>query len=89
MYCEVKDNINNFLMTIVYGRNTTLEKKSFWNRLKNYASNVNGKLWIMMGDFNVIKSGNEKFGRLEKNILLVKNFPNIATIFVLKTNMKQ
>lgn len=60
MYYEAFENNQNFYITNVYGKNIAMDMSDLRSKIRSYAGQNNGKLWILMGDFNMIKNMEEK-----------------------------
>ncbi|XP_058223086.1 uncharacterized protein LOC131332805 [Rhododendron vialii] len=64
IHCEVqpKDGSALFLVTMVYGANSNLDRRSLWHSLIQFR---NSSPWVVLGDFNAIRHLKEKVGRGE------------------------
>ncbi|KAI8563945.1 hypothetical protein RHMOL_Rhmol03G0148200 [Rhododendron molle] len=54
IHCEVqpKDGSALFLVTMVYGANSMLERRALWHSLSQFRSS---SPWVVLGDFNAIR----------------------------------
>lgn len=53
---QINSNCSDFLVSFVYGMNTTVERRDLWRQL---SSNSSHHRWCILGDFNVIKNLDE------------------------------
>lgn len=70
---------NTWLYTIVYGPVVSTLKTAFWAELRQIRLNWAG-LWLISGDFNSIRSRNEKLGR-NFNVRLSRKFNDFVHDF--------
>lgn len=61
---RVKLNGSNdtFSISAIYGSNSPLERKSLWEELRNRTRYYGDSPWVVLGDFNVVRFGDEKIG---------------------------
>ena len=54
-----------FLATFIYGFNTALEREQLWTDLNYISCTATAQAWICVGDFNVVRSVEEKHGGVQ------------------------
>ncbi|XP_042973127.1 uncharacterized protein LOC122304933 [Carya illinoinensis] len=69
---KVEENGFAFILTIVYAKCTSLERTKIWEDLVA-ASNCN-LLWILYGDFNIVKDDYEKRGGHPRPFAVIEDF---------------
>ncbi|XP_058217387.1 uncharacterized protein LOC131328462 [Rhododendron vialii] len=61
IHCEVQPKYGSalFLVTMVYGANSNLDRRSLWHCLTQFRTS---SPWVVLGDFNAIRHPREKVG---------------------------
>ena len=58
---SVRNRLQSFWLTMVYGLNKATERDELWNQLEQIRQKIDGA-WCVMGDFNAISGLNERLG---------------------------
>ncbi|XP_077226476.1 uncharacterized protein LOC143859710 [Tasmannia lanceolata] len=79
IHCEVKviQTGMTFKMTVVYAHNYYISRRELWSKLVNIAS-LNQAPWIVFGDFNAVRSREERYG-YPPNIAQMEEFNSCLT----------
>lgn len=57
---EILAEHKSFFVSMVYGYNSARERISLWNELRMLSSSLGGSAWVIMGDFNVVRTPAER-----------------------------
>ncbi|GAU35182.1 hypothetical protein TSUD_319920 [Trifolium subterraneum] len=68
-----EQNVDPWLLTVVYASPREQERGETWNKLRQLAANIN-ESWLMVGDFNEIASPEEKKGGVQVDIKKCQQF---------------
>ncbi|XP_058185702.1 uncharacterized protein LOC131302927 [Rhododendron vialii] len=63
---EIHTEHKSFFVSMVYGLNYARERISLWNELRMLSSSLGGFAWVIMGDFNVVRTPAERFTWTDK-----------------------
>lgn len=56
----INGNLKEFLYTFVYAKCSCMECRRLWSVLMD--ANIHSRLWVVTGDFNIIRNDNEEGG---------------------------
>ncbi|KAH7850084.1 hypothetical protein Vadar_027677 [Vaccinium darrowii] len=56
-----------FFLSIVYGSNNAVDRRTLWNELSVLKSICGDAAWVMMGDFNVVRKRSERLHGFDSN----------------------
>ncbi|KAH7833020.1 hypothetical protein Vadar_002410 [Vaccinium darrowii] len=54
------DGKGNFVLSLVYGHNKSIDRRVLWSEMRNICSVVGSRPWIQLGDFNSVRSISER-----------------------------
>ncbi|KAI8534245.1 hypothetical protein RHMOL_Rhmol10G0074800 [Rhododendron molle] len=49
-----------FFLSIVYGGNSTIQRRELWSELRYIHGIIGAQIWIQLGDFNIVRSAIER-----------------------------
>ncbi|KAL3514108.1 hypothetical protein ACH5RR_026825 [Cinchona calisaya] len=63
--CNVQHTSKNCVIILVYACNSTVDKRPLWKYLSVVKNNLQGRPWIILGDFNSIRCSAERLGNVD------------------------
>nr|GLL21477.1 uncharacterized protein LOC109184888 [Ipomoea trifida] len=76
LQCKISNN--TFVCSIVYGLYSVVERRDLWSKLISLRSSVSLP-WMICGDFNTVKSPDEKIGGVVPTNYFTKDLVNCCT----------
>ena len=55
-------NQTNMMVSFLYGHNDYIPRRELWASLRSFSSTIGVAPWLVLGDFNIVRYGEEKFG---------------------------
>ena len=62
IHCKISYDILNYYCSFVYASNDGIVRRKLWHSLDCFRKTFTQSPWLVAGDFNVVKSPNEKLG---------------------------
>lgn len=53
--------LKSWYVTVIYGYNNANDRRQLWAELRQFYGSIDMEAWLLMGDFNVVRSPGEKF----------------------------
>lgn len=57
---ETLDGKVVFFLSVVYGHNSSIDRRRLWDEMRQVAAIVGNMPWVQMGDFNAVRSASER-----------------------------
>ena len=79
VHCQVNERSKGYqiMLTVVYGLNTTEQRKSLWKDLENLAQGIT-QSWLIVGDFNAVMYAKDRIAGVPITSNEIKDFGDCA-----------